>query len=64
MPRKPSRRSDRFLDRERLFATMGACRERIMREHAQMEISGPLYYYSSTVDAAIDGGCEPKLCGA
>ncbi len=55
MPRRQNRRSDRFVDRERLLAAMGACRETITREQARMEISGPLYFSSSTVLAAIDG---------
>ena len=55
MPRKPNRRSDRFVDRERLLAAMGACRETITREQARMEVCGPLYHSSSTVVAAIDG---------
>ena len=55
MPRKTNRRSDRFVDRERLLAAMGACRQSITREQAHMEVCGPLYYSSSTVVAAIDG---------
>ncbi len=55
MPRRQNRRSDRFVDRERLWAAMGGCRETITREQARMEISGPLYFSSSTVLAAIDG---------
>ncbi|MGJ0510018.1 MAG: hypothetical protein ACR652_23390 [Methylocystis sp.] len=55
MPRRLNRRSDRFVDRERLLAAMGGCRETIAREQARMEISGPLYFSSSTVVAAIDG---------
>ncbi|WP_349775575.1 MULTISPECIES: hypothetical protein [Methylocystis] len=55
MPRRQNRRSDRFVDRERLLAAMGGCRETIAREQARMEISGPLYFSSSTVLAAIDG---------
>jgi len=54
MPRRSSR-SDRFVDRPRLLAAMGACREAITREMARMEINGPLYYSASTVLAAIDG---------
>jgi len=50
-----SKRSDRFVERERLLAAMGDCRETITRELARMEISGPLYFSSSTVLAAIDG---------
>ncbi len=50
-----SKRSDRSVDRERLLAAMGDCRETITREIARMEISGPLYFSSSTVLAAIDG---------
>jgi hypothetical protein len=49
MPRKPNRRSDRFVDRERLLAAVGACREMITREHTRMEVSEPLYHSSSTV---------------
>jgi cupin 2 domain-containing protein len=55
MPRKPNRRSDRFVDRERLLSAIGACREKITREQSRMEICGPLYHSSSTVVAAIDG---------
>jgi cupin 2 domain-containing protein len=55
MSRRSNRRSDRFVDRERLLAAMGACRETITREQARMEVCGPLYYSSSTVVAAIDG---------
>ena len=55
MPRKPNRRSDRFVDRERLLAAIGACRETITREQSRMEVCGPLYHSSSTVVAAIDG---------
>jgi cupin 2 domain-containing protein len=55
MPRKPNRRSDRFVDHERLLAAIGACRERITREQSRMEVCGPLYHSSSTVVAAIDG---------
>lgn len=54
MPRRSSR-SDRFIDRTRLLAAMGACREAITREMARMQINGPLYYSASTVVAAIDG---------
>jgi hypothetical protein len=49
MPRKPNRRSDRFVDRERLLAAVGACREMITREHTRMEVSEPQYHSSSTV---------------
>lgn len=55
MPRKPNRRSDRFVDRERLLAAIGACREEMTREQSRMEVCGPLYHSSSTVVAAIDG---------
>lgn len=55
MSRKPNRRSDRFVDRERLLTAIGACREKITREQARMEVCGPLYHSSSTVVAAIDG---------
>lgn len=55
MSRRLSRRSDRFVDRERLLAAMGACRDAITREQARMEVFGPLYYSSLTVIAAIDG---------
>jgi len=54
MPRRSSR-SDRFVDRARLLASMGACRETITREMARMQVNGPLYYSASTVLAAIDG---------
>lgn len=54
MPSLP-KRSHRFVDRERLLAAMGDCRETITRELARIEISGPLYSLSSTVLAAIDG---------
>ena len=54
MPRRSSR-SDRFVDRARLLASMGACRETITREMARMQVGGPLYYSASTVLAAIDG---------
>jgi cupin 2 domain-containing protein len=55
MPRKQNRRSDRFVDRERLLAAVAACREKITREQSRMEVCGPLYHSSSTVVAAIDG---------
>jgi cupin 2 domain-containing protein len=55
MPRKPNRRSDRFVDRERLLAAIGACRKEMTREQSRMEVCGPLYHSSSTVVAAIDG---------
>ncbi|MGC1862505.1 MAG: hypothetical protein WA733_15670 [Methylocystis sp.] len=43
------------MDRPRLLAAMGACRESITHEMARMVIGGPLYYSASTVVAAIDG---------
>ena len=55
MAGRSNRRSDRFVDRERLLVAMGGCRETIARERARMEISGPLYFSSFTVLAAIDG---------
>jgi cupin 2 domain-containing protein len=54
MPQKPNRRLDRFVDRERLLAAVGACREELTREQSRMEVCGPLYHSSSTVVAAID----------
>jgi len=54
MPRRSSR-SDRFVDRPHLLASMGACREAITREMARMQINGPLYCSASAVLAAIDG---------
>lgn len=40
MPRKPNRRSDRFADRERLLAAIGACWEGMTREQSRMEVCG------------------------
>ena len=50
-----SSRSDQFVDRPQLLASMGVCREAITREMARMQIDGPLYYSASAVVAAIDG---------
>jgi hypothetical protein len=48
-------RSDRFVDRPRLLAALGACRSALIDASTKMKIGGPLYYSASPVIAAIDG---------
>jgi hypothetical protein len=51
--RRPSR-SDILVDRPKLLAALGECREAVIEAMAKMKVTGPLYYSASTVLAAID----------
>jgi hypothetical protein len=47
-------RSDSFVDRTALLASLGTCRGVVIHEMTRMKPAGPLYYSGSTVLAAID----------